>query len=307
MKIRLEKYKQKELILLAKKNKTWKELAWSLGVNEAYLSRDLKNEKVLISSQVYNKLCKLNEKRFDSFIVEILEDNWGKSKGGKNSNGSTKKLKAFDFDFKLAEFVGAVLGDGHIFYHKSQNVGVYGIRIAGDIKLDKDYHTNYLLNLGKDIFGIDGKILLRIKEKNSGRFLDFYSKHLVEIFKEMLIFPGNKIKNQSTIPKWIILNETFLKHCLRGLIDTDGSIFKMLNKDNNILRIGFTSHNLTLLNDVRSSFIRLGFHPSKIISNRQIFLSRKSDITKYLKDIGFSNKRHLDRLKNLAPSSSGQR
>lgn len=301
MRIRLKKGEQKKLIFLAKKNNTWKELSLLLKLNEAYLSHDIKDEKVLISSEIYDKICKLINTRFDNLIIEKLDNNWGKIKGGNNSYGSTIKLRKPKFDMKLAEFVGAVLGDGHVFYHKKKKVGVYGIRIAGDLKLDKNYHENYLRELGKSLFNLEGKVLLRIKEKNNGRFLDFYSKELVELFKEMQIFPGNKINNQSTIPKWVFEENNFLKACLRGLIDTDGSIFRMSNKTPNLLRICFTNYNLTLLNDARNAFVKLGFNPSKIIPNKQFFLSRKSDITKYLKEIGFSNERHLDRLNKFSP------
>ena len=301
MRIKLKKGKQKELIYLAKKDNPWRELSLFLSLNEAYLCRDVKNEKVLISYEVYEKICKLIGRRFDKFIIEKLEDNWGNVKGGKNSYGSTIKLIKPEFNEKLAEFIGAVLGDGHVFYHKGKKIGVYGIRIAGDLNLDKDYHENYLKELGKSLFKLEGRVLLRIKEKNNERFLDFYSKELVEFFKEIPIYPGNKIKNQSTIPKWIIEHNTFLKACLRGLIDTDGSIFRMSNKNFNLLRICFTNYNITLLNDTRNAFIKLGFNPSKIILNKQFFLSRKSDITKYLKEIGFSNKKHLDRLNKFSP------
>ncbi|MFA5764467.1 MAG: hypothetical protein WC915_06695 [archaeon] len=142
MRIRLKKGEQKKLILLVKNNNTWKELALLLKLNESYLSHDIKDEKVLISSEVYNKICKLTNKKFDEFIIEKLTNNWGKTKGGNNSYGSTIKLIKPKFDEKLAEFIGAVLGDGHVFYHKKEKVGVYGIRIAGDLRLDKNYHQN---------------------------------------------------------------------------------------------------------------------------------------------------------------------
>lgn len=49
------------------------------------------------------------------------------------------------------------------------------------------------------------------------------------------------------IPQWIKNDETYIKACLRGLIDTDGSIFRMSKRDKNLIRIGFTNHNSRLL------------------------------------------------------------
>lgn len=300
MRIILKKGKQKKLILLAKKKLTWKQLAEILKISYTYLSGDLKNEKVLISEEVYKKLCDISKINFDEFIVKRLADNWGKSKGGLNSLGSTKQLPKIEFNECLAEFVGAVLGDGHVHStkkdFKDRKVGVYHVRIAGDLNLDKEYH-HYLGELGERLFDLKFKITL-IKKGNE-RFLNFYSKELVNFFISMGINPGNKIVNQSTIPKWIYRNKNFLKACLRGLIDTDGCIHRMSKKDPNLLRINFKNNNLQLLKDTLNGFILLGFHPSKIICNNVFYISRQNEIEKYLKEIGFSNKKHKDRVKSF--------
>src|SRR3989344_4923979 len=141
MKIKLEKGKQKELILLAKNNLTWSELARKISINKAYLSHDLKNEKRLISKNAYDSLCKIINKNFDNFILEKLEDDWGQSKGGTNSPGSTVQIKIPNKDEKLAELIGIILGDGNInYYKKGKKIGVYQVNIAGDKNLDREYH-----------------------------------------------------------------------------------------------------------------------------------------------------------------------
>jgi intein/homing endonuclease len=164
---------------------------------------------------------------------------------------------------------------------------------------DKRYHIIYLKRLIEEIFhlkAVEIKIL-----QNNERFLDVYSINLVKFFRSIGINPGNKIKNQSTIPAWVWEDKVFMRACLRGLVDTDGSIFRMSKKDPNLLRISFTNYNNALIEDTRKAFIKLGFHPSKIILNKQFFLSRKEDINKYLKEIGFSNKKHNNRI-NLIKS-----
>lgn len=295
MRIRLKDGKQRELIYLAKKNLTWSELSKKTGMNQSYLSHDIVNEKILISDKLYGLLCKLSNKNFDCFIEEKLADNWGKSKGGLISEGSTIKLPEIKFDEKLAEFIGAVLGDGHICsYKKGKKVGVYSIRIAGDLKKDRDYHINYLKILCKNVLNLEAREIKR--EKYNERFLDISSKELVNFFDFMGIKAGNKIVNQSTIPKWIFKDKKFLRACIRGLIDTDGSIFKMSNKDPKLLRISFTNHNLSLLKDSRKAFIQLGFSPSKLINYERFYLSRQSDIEKYLREVRFSNQKHIERL-----------
>src|SRR3989344_1697377 len=299
MRIKLEKGRQKELILKAKNTETWKQLSNKIGLNEKYLFYELKNEMRLLPKEVYNKLCIIAKEDYDKYQEEELDDNWGRSKGGLISPGSKIKINKPLYSEELSEFVGAVLGDGHVCYiKKGKKIGVYVIRIAGDLVKDRDYHL-YLKKIGQELFNLKSKEIFN--KHHNERFLDFYSKELVEFFIDMGIKPGNKIKNQSTIPKWIFTKKSFMGTCLRGLIDTDGSIYRMSNKDPNLLRINFTNYNLTLLKDARNGFIKLGFNPSKIIRNKAFNLSRQKEIRKYIKEIGFKNSKHLKRFEEFSP------
>ncbi len=76
----------------------------------------------------------------------------------------------------------------------------------------------------------------------------------------------------------------------------------MSKKDPNLLRIKFTNHNIRLLNDARKAFLKLGFNVSKVICGRGIQISRKADIEKYLREMGFSNPKHLRRLHQFKDS-----
>jgi hypothetical protein len=48
--------------------------------------------------------------------------------------------------------------------------------------------------------------------------------------------------------------------------------------------------------DIDGSFIKLGFHPSKIIRTRVFYLSRQGEILKYAREVGFKNPKHLSKL-----------
>ena len=297
MRIRLKEGIQTELILSAKKEMSWREFASKLGMSEQYISRDVKSERVLLSDKIYSELCKFARKNYDEFIIEKLGNNWGRSKGGLNSTGSTKKLPEIIYDERLAEFVGAVLGDGHVCQiKKGKKIGVYSITLAGDLRKDKDYHINYLRKLCNEIFQLKAREII----DEHSRYLQITSKELVSLFISMGINPGNKIKNQSTIPRWIWRDNTYLEACLRGLIDTDGCIHRMSKQDPNLIRINLRNYNKTLLKDARRAFIRLGFNPSNIIHENIFYLSRQKEIKKYLKEIGFSNKKHTDRAREFS-------
>ena len=297
MRIILKKGLQKKLILLAKSNMTWSELAKILHVTEHYLAVELGNELRTLSEERYNALCKIVDSNYDCFIVKRLDDNWGRSKGGINSDGSTKELIEPKESRILAELVGVVLGDGHIDkYQVGRRVRRYAIEIAGHIEEDENYVKNYVSKMLEKLF--DEKPKIKLAPKYGGVYAVLYGKKIVEFFEKEGIKPGNKKTNNQGIPNWIISNKDYLRVCLRGLIDTDGSVH-YISKNNKNLRISFTSYIPKLITDVRDSFIKLGYHPSKIIREKQIFISRKEEIDKYIKEIGFGNQKHLKRIKRL--------
>jgi len=246
------------------------------------------------------------QKKFQlKYIEESKGKNWGQRKGGLLSKGSLKTIYFPDKCKELAEFVGIILGDGNIYsYNKGNKIGVYSVRIAGDYNKDKEYHLNFIQPLCLKLFKINARI--RKHTINNERFICLDSKELVNYLETIGLKSGDKIKNNVGIPDWIFDNVEFLRTCVRGLIDTDGSVFRMSQRDSNLIRIGFTSHTPRLLNDTRAAFVKLGFSPSKIIDNRNFFISRQGEIVRYIREIGFSNKKHKDRFKKfIAPSSSG--
>lgn len=300
MRIKLKKGKQKELLIKFKEgnNFTWKEFSKFLNVSEPAL-REWYKESNLLPLNIYEILDK--KRVYKKCVLEIKKDNWGQVKAGLNSKGSLKEITIPNECKELAELIGAVLGDGNICsYKKGKKVGVYNVNIAGDYKKDKDYHLKHIKPLIENLFDLKANII--IFPKVNERFVVAYSRELVRFFGKNGLKPGNKIINENSIPYWIFENKNFLKCCVRGLIDTDGSIFRMSRKDPNLLRINFKNFNQKLLRDTRRAFVTLGFHPSKIICNNVFYLSRKADIVKYIKEIGFSNQRHQKRFKEFINS-----
>lgn len=302
MRIILKKGKQKELIKSAKSGMTWRELAEKLNHCVGYVVNDLRNERRSLSEIDYNILCNLSKNNFNRVIIDKLDDNWGRSKGGKSSLGNTKKFVEPPENKELAELFGIILGDGHVEKIKIGNkIRAYSVVITGDSIKDNIYLSNYVSGLFKRLFGEEGN--LRFSKESNSIHLKIYGKKIIEFIERKGIKPGNKKLNNQKIPDWILNNKKYLESCLRGLIDTDGCIY-YISRNNRNLRISFTSYIPKLLNEVRKSFIKLGFHPSKIIREKDITLSRKEDIEKFLKEIGFSNNKHLKRLQDLIKNAS---
>lgn len=298
MRLVIKKGKQKELIEIAKNGLTWEELSKFVGVSASFLRNDLKNESRLLSRELYQKLSQFSKVNFNEFILQELEDNWGRSKGGKNSKGNTKNFLEPSESIELAELFGIILGDGHVDQIiRDSKVRIYTLTIAGDSRTDKHYLENYVSNLFKKLFRESGKV--SSSKCSNSCYLKIHGKKIIEFLVLKGINPGNKKNNNQKIPDWILNNQKYLIACLRGLIDADGCVYYISKATNKNIRITFTSYIPALMQDVRTSFIKLGFHPSKVIRNEDIYLSSKQDVDKYLLEIGFSNDKHLKRLQNL--------
>lgn len=255
-------------------------------------------EKCLLPLGVFERLNQNYD--FEKFIIEIKDENWGKSKGGQKSLGSLKEINKPKKSKELAELVGIILGDGNIhLFKRGKKIGTYALRICGHRNYDFDYLTNFVASLLQKLFHIKPKFF--IPKSSNALLVNIYSKELAVFLSEIGLKIGNKIVNHSEIPPWVRENHIFLQACLRGLIDTDGSVFRMSKRDPNLIRIAFKSHNPILLRQVREAFMQLGYNPSNITNNNAIYLSRQDEVKRYIQAIGFSNSKHKKRLLKIAP------
>lgn len=298
MRLVFEKRKQTELIKkeLAHLDLSLPQLASRLNIKLGRLNA-FYYDGALMPEEIFNKFTLKDD--FEKHIIEKKEENWGQKLGGKNSIGSyTKEVNCPKETKELAEFYGIMLGDGNLSKIKGYKVANYQIRIVGDSRFDKDYLINFVKPLIEKLFEINVNVY-KIKDGN-GLNINAYGLRLVEFLESKGFTPGDKIRNQITIPNWIKKNEIFLKSCLRGLFDTDGSVYKITNQNSH--QISFRNYNITLLTDVRNSLISLGITPSRITKGNEILITKKSELRKFLNDVGFHNSKHLNKAKmwNLA-------
>ncbi len=288
--IKLKRGYQKRLIENAKdKNKlSWKELGKALDISSDYLRIDLKSEKIYLSEKIYNKLCKISELDYKKFILKKLDKNWGRSKGGKLSKPKEKQAKmlAKNYSTEVAEVMGIMLGDGNIWERK----GFYYVRVCGHSTEDRKYLINHVKPLIKKIFNIN---MQTYKHKtNNELYLTKGSKDFVFTLKNYGLESGDKIKNNKGIPEWVFSSEDYLKACIRGLIDTDGSVTAITNR--NYTYIWFTNKNAALRDDFEKAMRILGYKIAKwnLSGTPETYIGNKKGIRKFYKEIGFNNPKH---------------
>ena len=86
--------------------------------------------------------------------------------------------------------------------------------------------------------------------------MSVYSNKLNDII-QWSVGKGSKFSQQATVPVWIKMDKELSCHCLRGLIQTDGSIYK----DRGYMMVNFTNNTLPLANDVKYMMEALGYTP----------------------------------------------
>jgi hypothetical protein len=186
---------------------------------------------------------------------------------------------------ELAELFGILLGDGSV---TKYYVEIYLNRVA-----DADYVPKVEKMCRKLFSG--AAVTTHSKEKRGTTDIQISSKDVCDYLKKCGFDPKER-----NIPKWITDNIDFTKVTIRGLFDTEGSVgvkyFK--GKDGNYVykQLTVTNKNENILKFLEEYLFKLGYRPTKN-SRKNIYISNKNDILKYLKDIGSSNPKIIRKIK----------
>lgn len=184
---------------------------------------------------------------------------------------------------KLAEIVWIILGDGGI----TQNQ----LKVTLNSEADLGYDS-YLCKRLKELFGTDIGQFKRKKAKAIDIFVS--GVELVGVLKKIGLKVGNKVLQQVAVPKWIVDDPTYSRLCLRGLMDTDGGIFKNEYKTGNVkysyLKVCFTNKSVPLINFVETTLKQFGFNP-KVYNHSKVWLCSEKEVIRYLNFVGSSNNR----------------
>jgi hypothetical protein len=149
----------------------------------------------------------------------------------------------------LAYIVGLALGDGNL---SNPNGRATRLRITCDLKYP-DLIQKIQTSLATLLPGNKVSIVRR-----SGNCLDIscYSNKWENLLG-WYTNKGSKLIQNVSIPNWIKTNYKYKINCLRGLIETDGSIYT----DRIYQAVTFTNASYNLAKDVLEIIISLGFKP----------------------------------------------
>lgn len=116
-----------------------------------------------------------------------------------------------------AEIVGNYLGDGYIY----RNGNKFQIGFVGNPKTDVELFENIKILIKKE-----WKKDVAFKVRDNGLRLVFRSKQVSDFLINYLKLPYGKGKCEKVrIPKEIICDWYLAKYAIRGIMDTDGTVF----------------------------------------------------------------------------------
>ena len=191
---------------------------------------------------------------------------------------------------ELAEFVGIILGDGYLHANRCK----YVIGIVGNPQTDLVYFQK-IQEMIKILFNVEAKI----KIGGRGLRIVFKSKGVCTFLTKILGFPYGKGKGQKVrLPQIFIRNARYSCSILRGLFDTDGTIFT--SRKPGIVAypcIELTTTSVMLATDVRNLLEKLKFrvppvrgynYPQGFLTSYKVSLYGKRNMEKWNVLIGFS-------------------
>lgn len=162
----------------------------------------------------------------------------------------------------------------------------YLIDVCADKDLDNDFITRHVPKAFKKLFGVAPRIYT-VENRTHCRI---YCKKLVlHLHKRFQVPLGNKM-GQLHIQKEVMRDKKLLIAYLRGLFDTDGSIYQHRPND---AMLEYSSGDPVFLSEIAYALRILGFSAST--SRKSVYLYSKNDLKRFFSIIRPSNQKHISK------------
>lgn len=179
-------------------------------------------------------------------------------------------------DEKLAELVGYMLGDGCISAYRDESKNFSNYFVSLTFHEDEVEQRKKVIELFKICLDYEPSVENPSSQKII--HLKAYGKRFVELFESIGLERGNKVENQISVPKWIYEKEKFMVACLRGLIDTDGSIYE--RSEDGYTVVNFKNRSKSLLNDFTKLNTKIGIK-SSLAGEYDRQIASQDEVTKF--------------------------
>src|SRR3989344_8759951 len=227
----------------------------------------------------------------DEFYRKKRWKEWWEREGKFNNKLQSKRIHVIlpVLDEKLAEFVGIMMGDG--------GVAPYHISITLNSETDARY-KNYVVGLIVKLFKLEPKVYKRKDCKAVAIIVQ--RKEIVDFCFSIGLPKGNKLRQGLEIPRWIQENRNNITAFIRGLFDTDGSVFKhsyvAKGKRYSYVNVSLSNRFLPLLKMVQETLINCGISVRISKDQSEIRIEGQDSVDRYVNFVGTHNHKHQDKI-----------
>ncbi len=204
---------------------------------------------------------------------------------------------------KLAELYGVLIGDGCLsqYFSSYSKRNIFCTLVTGHTH-DEPYYRQVLQPILIQEFGVKGCIRFR-NDCNAVRF-ETAHKNVFNFFRAFGFPVG--LKKCLVIPSIILSNRNFSIACIRGIFDTDGSVYSRYSKQYknhkkhyNYFVIQFKMKSYTIINQIKEILKINNIKTTKvgIIKNNYfvVRITKQESIKLFMELFQPNNKYHVDR------------
>jgi hypothetical protein len=205
----------------------------------------------------------------------------------------------------LAEVYGAMLGDGCLstYYSKDKQKQEFCTLITGHTH-DRAYYERIIRPVFIKEFGTKG--YLRARTERNAILMVTLKKSVFDFFIKFGFKPGKK--EYINIPEIILEDKILSRACVRGIFDTDGSIYRRYSKKYNRhkrvykhLVIQFKMNSEILMEQIKKVLESNGIKTTRITAERRSFVLRiteQKSVHLFMKVFRPNNPYHTERYLN---------
>ncbi|MBI4140903.1 hypothetical protein HY485_03645 [Candidatus Woesearchaeota archaeon] len=190
------------------------------------------------------------------------------------------------------EFYGVMLGDGCVLYKPDKKV--YTIEIVGNAEEECGYYRSIQKFL-EEKTGKFARLKIRHEKRGKSLRLTFHNKKFIEFLMNKFELGERKTFSAKIPPVYLSWEKA--KHILRGLFETDGSLyFSRVNGKAVYPRIEIKTSSEILAEQIVNVLVEQGFQPHirtcSSDKTKGIYISGSKAVEKWLKEIGFSSQKN---------------
>ncbi len=203
----------------------------------------------------------------------------------------------------MAEVVGAFIGDGCISAYREGNRRRTVVLFTGNWKNDEAYYREKIVPAIRERFGGARRIYHR-KDDNSLRYV-LCDRRIIDLFV-MLGMPIGVKGNRLRIPSEIRADDRLARACIRGIFNTDGSVYRRYSKRypgqarpyRNYAVIQFKMESRHVIRWLKRSLESHGLKVNRMtkVSNCLVIrITDQNSVKRFVGEIGFTHPYHEKR------------